>query len=269
MNQLIKMNYKSKAAMKKILQLVSIFILLTPVQAATIQDTVKIWMNEGNSFYQQKKYNEAIDSYQKIIDKNFERATLFYNLGNAYFKNEENGEALLWYERALKLDPSNEDIQHNIAFVNQKLEDKIDVLPELFLHRWYVGIASSLTSNQWAIVSIILFIILLFAILSFLLVHISWVKSGSIFITFFSLIFFIFSILFSYRNSTLSDKNPEAIILKSVINGKSTPNESGTDLFVIHEGLKVKITDQLNDWIEIKLPNGEKGWVKYSDLEKI
>lgn len=255
--------------MKKILQLVSIFILLTPVHAATLQDTVEIWMNEGNSFYQEKKYNEAIDSYQKIIDKNYESATLFYNLGNAYFKNEENGMALLWYERALKLDPSNEDIQHNIAFVNQKLDDKIDLLPELFLHRWYVSVASSLTSNQWAVVSIFLFIILLVAILFFLLSHHSWLKSGSIFIIFFSLIIFIFSVLFSYRNSNLSENNPEAIILKSVINGKSTPNESGTDLFVIHEGLKVKITDQLNDWVEIKLPNGEKGWIKYTDLEKI
>lgn len=255
--------------MKKILHLVSIFILLSPVHAATIQDTVEIWLNEGNSFYQQKKYSEAIDSYQKVIDKNFESATLYYNLGNAYFKNEENGKALLWYERALKFDPSNEDIQHNIAFVNQKLEDKIDVLPELLLTRWYNTIASSMTSNQWATFSIIAFIIILLSILTFLLVRIPWIKSSSIFVLFFSLLFFIFSILFSYRNRTISEKHPEAIILKSVINGKSTPNESGTDLFVIHEGLKVKITDQLNDWVEIKLPNGEKGWIKYSDLEKI
>lgn len=255
--------------MKKILHLVSIFILLSPVHAATIQDTVEIWLNEGNSFYQQKKYSEAIDSYQKVIDKNFESATLYYNLGNAYFKNEENGKALLWYERALKFDPSNEDIQHNIAFVNQKLEDKIDVLPELLLTRWYNTIASSMTSNQWATFSIIAFIIILLSILTFLLVRIPWIKSSSIFVLFFSLLFFIFSILFSYRNSTISEKHPEAIILKSVINGKSTPNESGIDLFVIHEGLKVKITDQLNDWVEIKLPNGEKGWIKYSDLEKI
>jgi len=263
------MNYKSKVTMKKILQLVSIFILLTPLHATTIQDTVEVWMNEGNTYYQQKKYNEAIDSYQKIIDKNYESATLYYNLGNAYFKNEENGKAILWYERALKLDPSNEDIQHNIAFVNQKLEDKIDVLPELFLHRWYVSMASSMTSNQWAIISIVIFILMLLSILSYLLVHISWVKSTSIFTLFFSLVIFIFSLLFSYRNSTFSEKHPEAIILKSVINGKSTPHDSGTDLFVIHEGLKVKITDQLNNWVEIKLPNGEKGWVNYSDLEKI
>lgn len=255
--------------MKKILHLVSIFILLSPIHAATIQDTVEIWLNEGNSFYQQKKYSEAIDSYQKVIDKNFESATLYYNLGNAYFKNEENGKALLWYERALKFDPSNEDIQHNIAFVNQKLEDKIDVLPELLLTRWYNTIASSMTSNQWATFSIIAFIIILLSILTLLLVRIPWIKSSSIFVLFFSLLFFIFSILFSYRNSTISEKHPEAIILKSVINGKSTPNESGTDLFVIHEGLKVKISDQLNDWVEIKLPNGEKGWIKYSDLEKI
>lgn len=255
--------------MKKILQLVSIFILLSPTHAATIQDTVEIWINEGNSLYQEKKFNEAIEVYEKIIENNYESATLFYNLGNAYFKNEENGKALLWYERALKLDPSNEDIQHNIAFVNQKLDDKIDVLPELFLHRWYVSIASSMTSNQWATFSIIAFFLLLLSILSFLLVRVSWVKSSSIFIIFFLLFIFIFSILFSYRNSTISEKNPQAIILKSVINGKSTPNESGTDLFVIHEGLKVKITDQLNEWVEIKLPNGEKGWVKYTDLEKI
>jgi len=263
------MNYKSKITMKKILYFVSIFILATPVHASTINDTIEIWMNEGNTLYQQKKFNEAIDSYQKIIEKNYESATLFYNLGNAYYKNEENGKAILWYERALKLDPSNEDIIHNIAFVNQKLEDKIDVLPELFLHRWYVSIASSMTSNQWATLSIVFFIMVLLSVLAYLLIHISWVKTSSIFSLFLSVVILTFSIVFSYRNSTISNKHPEAVILKSVINGKSTPNESGTDLFVIHEGLKVKITDQLNDWIEIKLPNGEKGWVKYSDVEMI
>lgn len=255
--------------MKKIFQFISLLIILNPVHAATIKDTLEIWVNEGNSFYQQKKYSEAIESYEKVIGENFESATLFYNLGNAYFKNEENGKAILWYERALQLDPTNEDIQHNIAFVNQKLEDKIDVLPELFLTRWYISIASSLNSNQWAILSIIAFTLLLLSILSFLFIRISWIKSASVFIVLFSIIICIFSFLFSYRNTITREKNPEAIILQSVINGKSTPNESGTDLFIIHEGLKVKITDQLNDWVEIKLPNGEKGWVPYSTLEKI
>lgn len=255
--------------MKKILYIILFFLSISYTDASNLQDTIKIWMDEGNTAYQNKNYQSAIEYYLNIVDKNYEHEFLYYNLGNAYFKNEELGKAVLWYERALKLSPGNEDIQHNLAFVNQKLEDKIEIIPELFFTKWYRSISSSWTPKQWGILTIAAFIVLLTALLLFLFSRYNRIRSTSVYLVILSFIVFISSLVFAIQTTRNQEDQSEAIVLKSITNGKSTPNETGTDLFVIHEGLKVKITDQLNEWVEIKLPNGEKGWVEYSALEKI
>lgn len=234
-----------------------------------LQDSLKHSIESGNQYYQEGKYQDAIDSYLFVIDQKYENANLFYNLGNAYYKINEPAKAILWYERALVLNPSNEDIKHNIAFVNQKLEDKIEIIPKLFITEWYLGVAYSLTSNQWAVLSIVACFLLTLSVLIFLFLRRGIVKSASFFTGILFLITVIFSVHFAYKISHKNEKDPEAIVMRSVLTGKSTPDEAGNDLFVIHQGIKVIITDQLNDWIEIKLSNGEKGWVRYTDIEKI
>lgn len=255
--------------MKKIGLFYIVFSFTISIFANNLQDSLYKIVEQGNQFYQRGKYTEAIESYLQVVESKFESSNLYYNLGNAFYKNNEFGKSILWYERALLLNPSNDDIKHNIAFVNQKLEDKIDVLPKLFITEWYDSISATLTSNQWAMLSIIACILVVLSILGTLFLRFSWGKSVSFIVGICFLICCIFSIHFAYKNNKSMENNPEAIVMKSVLTGKSTPSESGTDLFVIHEGLKVSITDQLNDWIEIKLPNGEKGWVEYSDIERI
>jgi tetratricopeptide (TPR) repeat protein len=255
--------------MKKTVYFILILFTSISLNGSTLNDTLQIWMDEGNTAYQNKQYEKAISQYQNIIDKNFESAILFYNLGNAYYKNNEKAKSLLWYERALKLEPSNDDIIHNITFVNQKLEDKIETLPELFITRWFQSTASSLSAHQWAILSIVSFGILLLSILCFLLIHKLWIRYSSVISHILALFIFIFSIYFAIKNTQIMKNHNDAIVMKSIVVGKSAPNDSGNDLFVIHEGLKVQITDQLNDWYEIKLPNGEKGWVAYTEIERI
>jgi len=255
--------------MKKTVYFILILYTCISLHGSTLNDTLQTWMDEGNKAYQNKQYEKAISQYQNIIDKNFESAILFYNLGNAYYKNNEKAKSLLWYERALKLDPSNDDIIHNITFVNQKLEDKIETVPVLFITRWVQSTASSLSSHQWAILSIVSFGIILLSILCFLLIHKLWFRYSSVISLILALFIFIFSIYFAIKNTQIMKNHDDAIVMKSIVVGKSAPNDSGNDLFVIHEGLKVQITDQLNDWYEIKLPNGEKGWVAYTEVERI
>jgi tetratricopeptide (TPR) repeat protein len=255
--------------MKKIVYFLGILFFSVPLFSANLTDTLNSWMNEANIAYQNKNYSKAISLYENISDRSFESSILYYNLGNAYYKNEDLSHAILNYERALKLDPSNEDIIHNIAFVNQKLEDNIEMVPELFITRWYKSISSLFSFEQWAILSIISFGILLLSIIGFLLIRNIWVRYFSFGLQIMSIIILIFSILFSIHTNNIMNDQKDAIVMKSVIVGKSMPNETGNDLFVVHEGLKVQITDQLNEWYEIKLPNGEKGWVPYSEIEKI
>ncbi len=255
--------------MKKTLLLILILSLTSSLYTQNLNDSLKRYFNEGNQFYQAGNYQKAIESYTYIINKNFKSAYLYYNLGNAYHKINEPAKAILWFERALKLDPSNDDIKHNIAFVNQQLEDKIEIIPKFFISEWYLNIVYSLTTDQWAVMSIFACFLMIFSLISSLFTRNVMIKTTTSIFVFLFLFITIFSIHFAYKINTRNEKNPEAIVMKSILTGKSTPDETGNDLFVIHKGIKVIITDQLNNWTEIKLPNGEKGWVQYTDIEKI
>lgn len=245
------------------------FSLCAQKETTLSADSAQILMEAGNNAYQAKDYQSAIFNYLQIVDAGYQSAVLHYNLGNAYFKVGDKASALLWYERALRMNPNNEDIKHNIAFVNQKLTDKIDILPEIFIVRWWKSIATLCNGETWTIISIICNIILFTALLFMFLSRRNWIRKTGLVIAILSLIFTIFSIIFAHRQTYYYTKNPEGIITTTVISGKSTPDNSGTDLFIIHEGLKVKITDQMNEWIEIQIPNGEKGWIKEDNLEII
>ena len=234
-----------------------------------MQDSAVVYMQEANTAYQSNDFKEAIELYTKVVDLQFESPILFYNLGNAYFKSGDNARALLWLERACRLAPNNDDIIHNINFVQQKLIDRIEQLPELFIVKWWNSCSKLLTGNQWAIGSIVACALLILCLLFILLIRIPWIRSISIFIATLAIIFAVFSIVFAKKESSRYIQHPEGIIMGYVVNVKSTPTEKGSDLFVIHSGLKVGITDHLNEWVEIRLPNGEKGWIPVSLIEEI
>jgi tetratricopeptide (TPR) repeat protein len=235
----------------------------------SMKDSAIVILQQANEFYQNNQFEDAITFYNKVVDLQFESAILYYNLGNAYIKNGDPARALLWLETAQRLEPNNEDIIHNIAFVQQKLIDKIEVLPELFISKWWNICSKLLTGNQWAILSIITCALFALSFLLILFIRISWIRSILIFIVILALFLTIISVIFAKNETIRHIQYPEGIIMQHVINVKSTPNEKGSDLFVIHSGLKVDITDQLNEWVEIRVPNGEKGWILAEQVEVI
>lgn len=251
------------------IKLLLVFIFSASIFSLSAQETMQSTMQRANEAYQKQKYNEAVSLYMEVVNAGNEGSVLFYNLGNAYYKSNHNAEALLWYERALRLDPRNEDIKHNIAFVNRQLVDRIEVLPELFITRWWNAISMSHTANTWAILSIVFCCIMLVFLALMFVSKVQWLRSLGLPMAIVGLVLMIFSIIFAHTENTRYEKNPQAIVMQPVVNAKSTPNANEKDLFVIHEGLKVGVTDKLNDWVEIKLPNGEKGWVLAKGVEII
>jgi tetratricopeptide (TPR) repeat protein len=235
----------------------------------SMKDSAVVYVQQGNEAYQLNNFEEAIFFYMQAIDLQFESAVLFYNLGNAHFKTGAHARALLWLERAGRLTPNNEDIIHNINFVKQKLIDRIEHLPELFIVKLWNKCSGFFTGNQWAMISIVACVLFAVCLIFILLIRVQWIRSTSIIIAIFALFFTIFSIIFAKKESTRHINHPEGIIMSYVVYVKSTPSEKGSDLFVIHSGLKVGITDQLNEWVEIRLPNGEKGWILAGQIEKI
>lgn len=244
-------------------------ILFTVSVVACYGNADEQLLHRADSAYQQENYTEAITLYEQIAANGNEGAILFYNLGNAYYKSGENAKALLWYERALKLDPSDEDIQHNIAFVNRKIIDKIDAVPETLFAQWWQKVTDLMSERQWAVLSIIGSFLLFLSIGAYLFARSGGLRTTG-FVTFWiSIIVIVFSVIFANKQKEKATQHTEAIVMDLVVDAKNAPNASGKNLFVIHEGLKVQITNEMNGWVEIRLPNGEKGWIAQNSIEKI
>jgi tetratricopeptide (TPR) repeat protein len=219
--------------------------------------------------YNTMQFQESIKIYTKIIDQGYESYALYYNLGNAYFRNNENTEAIYYYEKALKLAPKNEDLQHNIEVANSKLIDKVEKVPELFYKRWWKEILYLLDIDKLAIINILfltsaLLLIALYIVLSNILIRkvCFWVGFSLL------LLFGIGTIAASQRNHILKEQH-EAIVFTPTVNIKSSPDENSKDIFVLHEGTKVTLLDVVAEWQEIRIANGSIGWIKAADLKKI
>lgn len=220
----------------------------------------------ANAAYAEGRYEEAATAYQALIDEQPD-AVLYYNLGNARFKQGELAQAILNYERALRLQPNHKDAQYNLAFAQSKITDNI-VEQDFFLSAWARTVRNSLNEQTWLILSICLFILALTGLLLFLLGREAWLRKTAFHIAWLALIFSLIAGLNAaslHKRDTLRN---EAIITQGVVNGKSSPDRSGTDLFTIHEGTKVTIRETLGEWANIRVGNYE-GWVRLQTLERI
>ncbi|MBI4648648.1 MAG: tetratricopeptide repeat protein [Bacteroidia bacterium] len=242
-----------------------IYLSIFSTQANTPQNL----LDSARIYYSKVNYEKAIEIYNKIVSLDFESSAIYYNLGNAYFKSNKIPQAILNYERAKLLNPKDEDILFNLELANKYVVDKINVLPEIFFITWYRNFINMFPSDKWATASLIAFI-------AFLLLLSLYFYSGKIILKklgfWFGVLFLAFSLIalfFAYKQKQFSETRNTAIVFSDSVTVKSSPDESGTDLFVIHAGLKVKVEDKVGDWVEIKLTDGNTGWVKEIDVEII
>lgn len=229
------------------------------------QNTVR----EGNELYKKGLYSQAASKYQQVADSGFVSADLFYNLGNAYYKANDNKKAILYYEKAKLISPRDKELNHNLALAQSKAVDKINNIPDLFFLEWIRNFRDQLAVDTWTAYSIGFFILgLLGLLLYFFTIKINfkklgfWIGTASIFVS-------VITLLFASSSYNSQIKQKTAIIFVKGVTVKSTPAETGTNLFILHEGTKVKVIDKVDNWHKIKIPDGNQGWVKESDLAKI
>ena len=220
----------------------------------------------ANAAYADGRYEEAAAMYQTLLDEQPD-ATLYHNLGYSRFKQGELAQAILNYERALRLKPNYKDAQYNLAFAQSRITDNI-VEQDFFLSSWARTMRNSLSERTWWSTSIGLFICALIALLLFLLGRELWLRKTAFHVAWIAL---LFSLIAGLNAGSLRQRNTlrnEAIITQGVVNVKSSPDRSGTDLFTIHEGTKVTIRETLGEWVNVSVGSNE-GWMKAAHLERI
>ncbi len=224
---------------------------------------------KGNDFYISGNYEEAINTYQKIIDSGFVSSELYFNLGNAYYKQKKIAFSILYYEKAKQLAPNNEDIRYNLNLANKLVVDKIEKIPELIIKKWIRNYTNLFSSDLWAIISITCFIFMLLVILIYLFTLNIAIKKFTFWIAIIMFSVTATSYIISYKHKKEITTQNTAIIFSPSLTVKSSPDNSGTDLFLVHEGTKVNVEDRIGNWIEIKLDDGNKGWIEIENLKFI
>jgi tetratricopeptide (TPR) repeat protein len=226
-------------------------------------------MQKGNDYYREGAFEKAIEEYDKLEDEGYVGTSLFYNLGNANYRIGKIGYAILNYEKALELSPSDEDVKHNLDFAHLSTVDRIQPLPRFFLFDWWEALLGLFPENGWAYVVFVFYLVVI--LLAGAYSYSKTVKQQKIF--FFSAISGVFLLAFSIsllvikinREATLKS----GIIVNQVVTVKFSPDPQSTDAFIIHEGLKVILEDQLDKWVKIRLADGKVGWIEYNLVEQI
>lgn len=224
---------------------------------------------EGDSAYIKEDFASAIQIYESLL-KNGEAAEVYYNLGNSYYKIDEIARAILNYERALLLQPGNSDIRANLEVARAKTIDKVESVPEVFFISWIEALINSMSVDAWATWGIVSFVLFIVALYFFIFSkQILWKKLGFISGGILLIIVISSNVFASLQKEQLLNRN-DAIVMNPSVTVRSTPSESGTNLFILHEGRKVNIKDNsMKEWKEIRLEDGKVGWVPASAIEII
>lgn len=242
------------------------FVLFAGVVFA---DQLSFKFEEGNQFYQNGEYENAVAAYEEILANGFASSEVYYNLGNAYYKLGLNAKAILNYERGLALKPNDEDILFNLQIANLEVVDKIPEIPEFVLSRYLRQFRDRLGLSALTIITLCTYITF-FAFLTLQVITRSHFlkrkfKAGTILIS----VLLVFASVLLVSKIQSINSSIQAIVMASEIGVKSAPNEDAIELFKIHEGLKVKITQQRDAWSQIKLPDGKLGWLPVNAVEII
>ena len=257
------MNKKSNKAKAFGFSFVLMILMLMPLSANAITK------QNADDEYAKGNYQQAIKDYQEIL-KTGVSSEIYYNLGNAYYRTDNITQALLAYERALQLSPGDNDIRFNLQYARSKTIDKITPETEMFFVTWYHSLVNFTSVDRWANTAIVSIVMALLLILVFLFAPQMWARKSGFYGSAAFLLLFAFANLFAFQQKHELETKQGAIVIAPTVNVKKTPAASGTDVFVIHEGTRVDITDRgMKQWRGIKLADGREGWLKTSQIEEI
>ena len=242
--------------MKRLIFILSLFICSQNFASEQVFDL-------GNKQYVNENYTVAMSLYDSILTSGLESSELYYNLGNCHYKTNDWANAIWHYEKSLQLD-INEKTIHNLELAKLKIIDRIEPLPQLFYKKWWNHLIQTLSTQVWQILT--LFGIGLIFTLQ-LISQFTSLKSKLITKIFSGLTVIILLITQTSYHNNFTKK--EAIIFSETITVNSAPTSISTNLFTLHAGSKVEIIDSIGDWINIKIANGNRGWIAENSIKEL
>ena len=242
---------------------VILLFLLTSLTASAVTKA------EADSSYIRGQYQQAISDYEALL-KQGPSAEIYYNLGNAYYRTENITHAVLNYERALLFSPGDRDIRFNLQMARSKTIDKIIPESEMFFVTWYHSLVNIMSVDGWARTALILLALTIVLSLIYLFSERIWLRKLGFFGGLASIVFFLLCNVFAWQQQQNLIYRKVAIVMQPSVSVKSTPSNSGSDLFILHEGTKVIITDAtMKNWKGIRLADGKEGWIESNKIEII
>lgn len=223
----------------------------------------------ANEEYRAGRYRDAVRSYEEVLANGYESAALYYNLGNAYYKTGNIPAAILNYERAKRITPDDEDILHNLRLANLRVVDKIDPLPRLFFLVWWEELLNLTSSGGWAAFAIAALWIAVVLILIPRALNVQRFQKVLVGTTTLAVIFAVFALTAAAQQADRESPGSAGIVFEATVAVKSAPDGRSTDLFVVHEGVHVRLMDSVDQWWKIKLADGKVGWIPENALRVI
>ena len=249
--------------MKKI-----IFLLLLVANTLLSQSIDNIFYS-ANDFYKNEKFEKAIELYQQIESKGTISVELYYNLGNSYYNLNKVGPSIYYFEKALKLDPTNEDAQNNLIFAKRLALDNIQEIPKNIFQKINANYLQQLSFNQWAIVLVVFSFLACILFLLFNFANSPTIKRIYFGLSISSFLLLIICFSITYNQYSFSKNNKEAIVFAETSTVKNAPTFNSEEVFILHEGTKVIVLDALDNWKKIKLADGKQGWIIAKEIKEL
>lgn len=248
-------------------RLVAVALLI--LSGSALASTTDSLMSTGNAAYQSKDFPRAIAAYQELTSLGYEGTSLYYNLGNSYYRAGKIGLAILYYEKASRLSPGDEDVAHNLAIANARTVDKLDALPRFFVFQWWESLLALFSLSGWTHVVFTLYIISLFAFGLYFLARQRFIQRNSFFVGLAATLLLILSISIGAVKLNRELTVRDAIVIEPTAVVKLAPDPTSNDAFVVHEGLKVRELDEVENWVKIRLQDGKLGWIQKDEIATI
>lgn len=224
---------------------------------------------KGNRLYAKAQYQQAVQTYQQVLNDGYSSAAVYFNTGNAYYKLDDMAPAILYYEKARKLAPNDKDINVNIQLANLKISDKIEPQPDFFVARWWHNFILVLPAGTLSAISGLFFLTGFLLLVAYLFLRVLILKKTCFYTGIIVIFIGLVGIFMANRQVAYFNTHHQAIIFSNAVTVKGSPDVNAKPLFVIHEGTKVDINQKNGNWIAIELPNGNSGWITLDNVKEI